>query len=689
MTKLELSPLREQDVADLIAARVTSVPGESVAAFAKRVRDESAGSPFFVCELLDHLSATGELERLVGHGPGYQLPIPDSVRDVVGQRLGRLPEEAGELLSTAAVIGLTFDLELLAGVVHQTPELVLGVIEEVARVAVVHEVDAGRFSFDHAIVRTTLLERMTATRRALAHRRVAETIEQLRPADHDELAHHWLLAGDADRATFNLELAARRDLEALAYESAAERYQAVLDHHLGRTGDLATTARAWLGFGLARRALGQADYIASIEEAGRVGRKLHDTDVVAAAAIASVWPGTFFVTPGRTQTGLVELCEDALDLVDDTDPRRSRILSTLAAHLMFDDDRDRRIDLLGEAQSLARSIGDPELIGSVLVAEFLSLWDPTTSRRRTELTSEVARMARASGDVDLEFFAGFFAAIGAAERCDVHEARARLATLAGPVTKSQNPYFGFLADRLLVSFDVLAARPGVQDEVDALAAKYAGTHADTTGTWSLQSGGLALQRGELGALAPAIRTMMEQSEIARNWKPPLGLALLDSGDRAGAMAVLDEFEAPPLDYFWLTTMQAWAELAVGLARRDLIVSAFDELSPYREQLGITASGTLCFGLVGTTLGQLAGALHEHAAAVELLDEAVGRADAMGAPFEAVKSRRVLAAAMLRSGRPAHEVAPVVGVATAMARQHGFNGELILLSQLELAAARPG
>ena len=73
-------------------------------------------------------------------------------------------------------------------------------------------------------------------------------------------------------------------------------------------------------------------------------------------------------------------------------------------------------------------------------------------------------MARASGDVDLEFFAGFFAAIGA-DRAGRRRRRpgAELEALAGPVTASQNFYFGFLVDRLLVSLDILtgrARRPG-------------------------------------------------------------------------------------------------------------------------------------------------------------------------------------------------------------------------------------
>ncbi len=59
----------------------------------------------------------------------------------------------------------------------------------------------------------------------------------------------------------------------------------------------------------------------------------------------------------------------------------------------------------------------------MLVAQYLTLWDPSTIEQRSEIARHVARMARASGDVTLAFFAGFFEAVGAAERCDVAAAR--------------------------------------------------------------------------------------------------------------------------------------------------------------------------------------------------------------------------------------------------------------------------
>ena len=95
------------------------------------------------------------------------------------------------------------------------------------------------------------------------------------------------------------------------------------------------------------------------------------------------------------------------------------------------------------------------------------------------------------------------------------------------MTASRNFYFGFLTERLPVSLDILTGEPGAQERIDAVAERYAGTHADTDGTWALQTGGLALQAGGAsGSLVPALRSMVEESEIAANWRPPYGLALL-------------------------------------------------------------------------------------------------------------------------------------------------------------------
>jgi class 3 adenylate cyclase/tetratricopeptide (TPR) repeat protein len=669
VTAVHLQGLDAGNVAELVAARVPAAPAGRVDAFARRLHDESAGSPFFTCELLHHLTTTGELTALVLDGEDASLPLPDSVRDVVEQRLARLPHGADEVLSAAAIIGASFDLELVAEVCHLDEADALDRCEGLARMALVQEAGAGRFAFGHALVRTTVLDRLSASRRVLAHRQVAQAIEAQGGAEHDELAHHWLQAGVEDKAYESLERAAERDLEALAFESAVERFQALIDYHQDDpTGDATARARAWLGIGLARRALGQQEFLAAIEQAGRLGRRLRSADLLAEAAIASIWPGNFFVTAGRTETALVELCEDALPYLTDTDPRRSRVLSTLAAHLSFDPDRDRRLGLLREAEEIARRLGDPEMIGTALVAEHLALWDPTTVARRGEIAVEVARMARSSGDAQLEFFGGFLQAFAAVEHGRLDEARDRLARLAGAVTAAQNVYFEFLVDRLAVTLDVFTGAPDAQARVDDLARRYAGTYADTTGTWAIQSGYLARTEGRLAEVIPTVRAMVEGEGVS-NWQSAFGLALVAAGEREEANEVLDLLD-PPLDYFWLGTTQAAAELATELGRADKLPGYFATLLPHRDLVGITASGSLCIGLVVTTLGQVARALGEHEQAIELLGEAVERSVGMGAAFESVRARLLLASTLVDLGR-ATEAAPLMDDALEVAKARGF------------------
>jgi hypothetical protein len=445
--------------------------------------------------------------------------------------------------------------------------------------------------------------------------------------------------------------------------------------------DRHATARAWLRLGQAQRGLGDPAFLGAIEEAGRIGRRVRDADVVVEAATASVWPGSFFVAAGQVSEPLVELCEDALSLIAADDPRRARVLSTLATHLTFDPDRARRVDLLTEALAVARRSDDPELVGTVLVAEYIALWDARTMQRRTAIAAELARLARRTGDGDLEFFAGFFAAFGAAERCDLVDARQRLDALAGPVSASQNFYFAFLVERLAVSLDILQCRPGAAARIDALANRHNGRHADTEGTWALQTGGCAHQQGRLGEFAPALREMVERSDVAANWRAPLALAMLEQGDHAGARDLLADFGVQRIDYMWLTATMILGEVAVGLEDREAASEIFDALWPFRDQLAITGSGALCLGLVGTSLGALAIVLDRPEVAIEVLDAAMARADEAGIPFESVRSRRLLAE-ILHGEQPHHDVVAFIEDARAVATTHGFAGELRQLERLD-------
>lgn len=105
------------------------------------------------------------------------------------------------------MIGDEFDVDVLADVVGRDPEDVLDALDSAAAANLVIEIGVDRHRFAHALVRETLHEELSSSRRARQHRKVADALEARHADDIDEvvteLATHWAEAsagGDPKRA---------------------------------------------------------------------------------------------------------------------------------------------------------------------------------------------------------------------------------------------------------------------------------------------------------------------------------------------------------------------------------------------------------------------------------------------------------------------------------------------------------
>lgn len=674
----DLALLTETDVVQLVAALAPAAPITRIAGIAATIHRESAGNPFFASELLHHLTITGQLERAVSEGGDHRLPVPESVHDVLHQRLTRLPQGTQELLTLAAVIGPSFDVGLVADVAGLDADDTLDVLESVARSGIVSEVGVDTFAFVHAIVRNALLDGLSASRLARAHRRVAEALEARGAEQFDELARHWQLAGVESNSTKYLAKAAHRDMVALAYESAKQRFQQVIDLlQRDPSADIVERAHAWLGFAAAVRALGDPAFRQAVVHAGRLARTARSPELMAEAASLSYW-SSFYVAE-LPDIELIELCEDAISMLADTDPTRARLLAALASHQTFSPNRAQRQQLIEEAHALAAQHRDPTLTATILQAEFASLWEPATLERREQISRDLGRLARATGDPHTEFISGFFAAYCFAEHGDLPAAVERLGQVAPIAEAARNEYFEFLHARLELTIGIFRSEPGGQARIDALFQRFGATQIDAEPTWMIQTAVLAYQAGTMGQLVNSLQAMTAGTQ-ARMWAAGLAVALLWAGDADGAEEVLDRPEDIPKNYFWMPVMQARAEVAAGLGRRDHCRQIFDELLPHRGCIGITGSGSACFALVSRTLGLLALALDELPLAIELLTEAQMQADRVGARFDGVTSRRLLAVALRSSGEHG-AAAPLLAEALDVATAHGFQRESALLQGL--------
>jgi DNA-binding SARP family transcriptional activator len=230
--RVRLAGLDEAGVAAVMEARARHELDDEGRALAGLLHAQTAGNPFFLREMLHHLVEKGAIVhrdgRWVTAQPVGEVDVPDSVREVVGRRLGRLGDEARGVLALASVLGERFDLELLAVAGGQPEEPVLAALGPAVAARLVKETGAGAYQFAHALVRATLEDTLGPTRRAQLHRRVAVALEEVcadRLAEHYEtLAHHYVEGRDWHKALDYLTKAGDKAAAAYANQEALEYY---------------------------------------------------------------------------------------------------------------------------------------------------------------------------------------------------------------------------------------------------------------------------------------------------------------------------------------------------------------------------------------------------------------------------------------------------------------------------------
>jgi tetratricopeptide (TPR) repeat protein len=205
----------------------------------KSLTSETSGNPFFIREVVQHLKDAGELDQVDGTKSATLVvrpSVPESVKEVINQRLIRLTDECNRALSLASVLGREFRVDVLARVGAFNEDELLDALEAAQAAGLIAEehVVQGRFSFSHALIREVLYEKLSETRRIRLHSRIAEVLESTSPADAlplADLAYHFVQAAPLngyERAVDYATRAAREATESLAHEEAAQFYELAL-----------------------------------------------------------------------------------------------------------------------------------------------------------------------------------------------------------------------------------------------------------------------------------------------------------------------------------------------------------------------------------------------------------------------------------------------------------------------------
>ncbi len=232
-TVLTLSRLSLSAVVELVRSAPAGDP-ELVEALGQRLHDETEGLPFLVVEYLTAV-ATGALvsERDV-------WPVPSSVRDLFHSRLAAVSELGWQVLTAAAVIGRSFDLDTLRAASGRGDEETVTALEGLMAQALIREVreDTGElgaaYDFSHEKLRAVVYEETNLARRRLLHRRVAAVLSDRARGDEpgalaSQIAQHYRMGGQTEAAAEYYKLAGEHARSLYANTESLSFLQAALD----------------------------------------------------------------------------------------------------------------------------------------------------------------------------------------------------------------------------------------------------------------------------------------------------------------------------------------------------------------------------------------------------------------------------------------------------------------------------
>jgi len=330
VTRLDLRPLRADDVAALVAGRYR-LTDEGTARLAAYAHRRSEGNPLFLGELLRTLEEEEVVQRTsAGWTLGFltNVRVPPLLRQIIEGRTARLDEEARRRLAIAAVLGQEVPLPLWADVAAVTEDALLPAIAQAtaARLAEATEDGVG-VRFVHALIREALYEGMSPPARRRVHRAAGEALAAGRDPDPDAVASHFRRAGD-DRALPWLLRAGERAQGAYAWATAAARFEAALA--LMERGDSDVGERGWLLLRLSGL-LGYVDIAkarAAADEAVTLATVANDG---ALAAFSRLQRGSLACLTGDVADGLPEMEAGAAALAALSDVERAHLATYAAA----------------------------------------------------------------------------------------------------------------------------------------------------------------------------------------------------------------------------------------------------------------------------------------------------------------------------------------------------------------------
>ncbi|MDE1684714.1 ATP-binding protein [Streptomyces neyagawaensis] len=253
-TVIRLSPLTENDVADLAGAALGSHATPELCAVLHR---RSEGLPLVAEEDLITLRDQArldvrELER---------AEVPGGLREAVSERLTSLSPAGAAVVNAAAVLAVPSTEKLLAEVAALNGDEAADGLIDALRAAVLRETASGLYGFRHVLAQQVAYRHIPGPRRTRLHQRAIDHLQTQDPLPLVQIAHHTLATGDHQGWLDRIEQAADQAIALGDTGTAAFLLHQILDRpHVdtGRRSRAALTLARIVSYGV--------DYAVTVRE---------------------------------------------------------------------------------------------------------------------------------------------------------------------------------------------------------------------------------------------------------------------------------------------------------------------------------------------------------------------------------------------------------------------------------------
>ncbi|RNL77322.1 BTAD domain-containing putative transcriptional regulator [Nocardioides marmorisolisilvae] len=689
----------QEIVLGLLGPREVSSLAESILArpvtpsVAEALHVETSGNPLFVVEFLRHLVETGAIGSTAHedeHDVVRTTSAPQSIRELVEQRLRRLDADAARLLTIGAALGREFDADivrLVSGLDSISATRALDTAHATGLIDGVVDVP-GRYTFTHAMIRRTVYDRLPSSERTALHLSIAETLEGHSLGTASQLARHYFesaAAGPPDRAIASGVRAAKEAQRALAFEDSLEILERTMKLVEAR-GSGRDRVALMLDLGDAHWWAGDVEQSQAIFADALELARVDGDDALFARAVLGRWRNNGAATQGFSASApdrdLMDMIEEALSGLTEDAALRAALLGRLGIASYWTTPLERRREIADSAVALARASGNEAVLLDVLVDRQLTLWTPGSEAQRLERAQEILALARKLRQSAREADCRAFEAVDHLALGDTQAADASIRHFLRASTYLRQPFYRWHAHYLPA---LRALMRGRFDEAESLTAAATdeselfqpGAEGAMMLT-GLQTLWLFYERGDLDQIAPLLEGVADTfGEIpamnaARAW------VAAETGDRERASTMVAELAAADFDVIaqtdiaWLAAMCFISSAAATVGDLDAAARLRTILTPYVGRNGLVWVG-LCCGPVDHYLGLLAARLGDQDAAAAHLDDAVALTERMDAlPLRLRAQLDRCRVAFARAGDP-YPVGEVLAEVRAAADRLGMRG----------------